>query len=166
MRNGPGRLDRARVVSDIAEKNPSALKRSSGARGTVARRTVVASLRGAEVATAAAAVASRDDVEQRRKVRIRVRSIVDRARVAGEGIHAANDRGRNTGPAEDEPTAVMQAVGVVDRDPGIRIGHRRDVRNGPTRAPRVELPTRLGDVRAAPTPGAAPHRLGPGTAAA
>src|SRR5262252_442506 len=80
-----------------------ALERSGAVGRTVPGWTVVASSRGTEIGPTAAAVAPRRDVEQRRQVRVRVRSVVDRALVASQGIDPPDNRGRDAGPAEDEP---------------------------------------------------------------
>src|SRR5206468_1857185 len=53
------------------------------------------------------------------------------------------------------------AVGVVDTEAGVRVGYRRDVSNGPTRAPSVSLPGLLRLVRRATAARSAPCGLGP-----
>src|SRR6185312_14624118 len=116
------------------------LERSDAARRAVAGGAIVAAYRSAKIRAAAAAVASRHHVVQRSKMRIRVRSIVDRARVARKRVHTGDDRRRDTRPSKDKPSAGVQSVGVVNRNAGVWIGVGRDVGNGTPRTTGVILP--------------------------
>jgi hypothetical protein len=96
-------------------------------------------------------------------VRVRV-VVVDRPRVARQRIHRRDNRRCDAGAAEHEPAAeALVGEAVVDRDTGVRIGDRGDVRDRALRASRaVRRLSGQGRVpgRAAAA-GTAPRRLRP-----
>ena len=139
-RDGAPKADRPEVTTTPSK---SALEGALPLRGAEAGRAVVAHLGGAEVRAAAAAVVALLDVVEARRVRVGERRVVDARTVAGQGVHAGDDRRRGARAADDEQAAV--AVGVVDRHAGVRVGDRGDVGDHALGAAGVVLPRRLGD---------------------
>ena len=132
-------------------------------RGAVRRaetgRAVVAGAGGAQVRRRAGAVAAAGHVVQVAGVRVRVRRRRRRRRPGRRPARSTDamigDGG--AGAAVDRPAAA--AVGVVDRDAGVRVGDRGDVGDRCACAqPVSRLPGRLGVVRRAAAAGAGSRR--------
>ena len=84
---------------------------------------------------------------------------------AGEGVDRGDDRRGGAGAAVDGPAAA--AVGLVDGDAGLRVGHRGDVGVGALAAAGGDvLERRLGHRDRAAAAGAAPGGFGPAAGAA
>src|SRR6476659_5117400 len=108
---------------------PGLLEASRPVRRTEPGRAVVPSLRSAEVAATAAAVAAARHVVQTGGVAVRVRPVRHGRRVAGECVDRPDDRGAHARATDDSPAgeAVADelveaaAVAVVDGDAGVRV---------------------------------------------
>ena len=99
--------------------------RHAATRGAQAGRAVPARADIAPLRGRAGVVASGRDVGQRGGVGVGV-VVADAGGVAGQCIDGRDDRGGDTGAAEHQPAAQSLGAGrVVDRDAGIRVGHRR-----------------------------------------
>ena len=83
----------------------SALERRCSVRSAESRGSIETAGGRAQVRASARAVASGRDIEQRRPVRVRIRAVGNRGRVAGNRVHARNDRCRNAGSAEYQPAS-------------------------------------------------------------
>src|SRR3954465_13636699 len=85
------------------------LEAGRAVRGAEARRAVVAGTGGAEIAGArlaslgATTVAAAGDVEQRAGVAVRVPALHNTSPVAGQRVHAGDDRCGHAGAAEHQP---------------------------------------------------------------
>src|SRR5690348_13615214 len=168
----PGSSPRFPVLSGVFRvSGGSAGEGRDSFRGAPAGRAVVARLRGAQIAGAAAAVAAGGDVVEGRGAGRRVgegRRVGAAGGGAAEGVHTGDDR-RGRARATEGVPAGRDPVGVVDRDAGGRVGDGRDIGDGPLRAARVRLPGRLrvvGGAAGAGALGAAglPDALGPAAA--
>jgi len=104
----------------------------------------------------AGAVGAAGDVEELRRVRVRIR----RPHVAlpVEREDAGHEGRGGAGAAHHDPAAARRTI-VEDRHAGVGIRHRRDVGRGAVAACGVGLEARLGDLSAARAAGAAPRGL-------
>src|SRR5262249_42781806 len=137
-------------------------------RGTDAGRAVIAGLAVAQVRGTAVGscelIRARDDVEETgpagalRRVEI-ARRVRSGHRTAAQGVDAGDDGRGHAGPADLSPAADPE--GVVDGNPGLRIGDRGHVVVGPLLAARVGLPPWLRPESGAARPGAGPDDLVP-----
>src|SRR5712691_11767895 len=141
-------------------RSPQRLEGGGPGRRSEAGGAVVATSGLAEVAGAAAAVLSGEDVVERGGVRVRVGAVGDRGRVAGECVDAGDERRGEAGSADLEPAALAVVAGrVVDGGAAGRVGVGSDIGDRPPRTAAVLLPGGLRFVGAAAAAGAAPGRL-------
>src|SRR3569623_3773232 len=110
-------------------------------RRTQTGRAIVASLCGAKIGAAAAAVVSDPHVEQCRAARIDAAGVVHWTAIGA--VDAGDQRRCYTGSSKDHPTGPGRADRPVNGDAGIGIGNGRGVCDRALGATRVELPTGL-----------------------
>src|SRR5262249_1444864 len=101
-------------------RRAAAGERRRAVRRAQAGRAVVADFAGAQVSRGAGAVGAGGDVEQVRRVAVRIGRGVGTGRWrAGQGVDRGDDRGGGAGPADLKPAALTECV--EDRDAGGRV---------------------------------------------
>src|SRR5207302_8688534 len=115
-----------------------AVRRAEAGRAVVARARLALVRAGRRLGE----VLARGDVEEVPRVAVRIRAVDDARLVAGQAVDARDDRRGDARPPDDVPAAPDQ-IRVVDRDAGVRVGHRGDVGDAAHRAAGVLLPARL-----------------------